>query len=112
MSLQSDNAANYSSLFFVLFAFELARKYGFEITSFIHNEAQDGKDLVDVSFAALKRAWKKWVRESRKRIVTPSDMITASKYGRGIKDSHLDVAILDRPKLAEIEAKFAEVEGG
>ena len=111
MSLQSDNAANYSSLFFVLFAFELARKYGFEITSFIHNEAQDGKDLVDVSFAALKRAWKKWVRESRKRIVTPSDMITASKYGRGIKDSHLDVAILDRPKLAEIEAKFAEVEG-
>jgi hypothetical protein len=110
VTIQSDNAANYSSYFFTLFLFILARRYSLTVLAYIHNEAQDGKDIVDSSFFTLKRSWRKWVREVKRPVLTTADMVEASSYQK-IQNYLFQVLKYDRAKLALLELAFEAVKG-
>lgn len=62
----------------------------------IHNEAQDGKDIVDGTFAILKRHFLKYVKECEAQILTSRDMANAMRYHGGVANMHFDVIALNR----------------
>jgi hypothetical protein len=57
-SLQSDNAATYASPFVLLMMPAVAARYRLRVTAFIHNEAGDGKTVLDGHFGVQTQMMK------------------------------------------------------
>ena len=106
MCVQTDNAANYSSPQFLINLKAIAAQYNLTISVLIHNEAQDGKDIVDSSFAHLKRAWRAYIKDMKADVTTPQHMATASAHDTGVLNSHLDVIEMDRSRLDKLDKQY------
>ena len=89
--LLSDNAGTYSAHIFHVAVFDVVQSYGLQLLGLIHNEAQDGKTELDSSFYHFKHQLHKYIGRFKASVLTPNDMTKAMNYGKGLKNSQLDV---------------------
>ena len=78
---------------------DLAAAAGLTCVRILHTEAQDGKSIVDGHFQKTGWQIKKYVRETRGKVLTPRQVCDAMAYKGGIPGTSVSLLHLDREHL-------------
>ena len=105
VSVQADNAAAYASPFMLFMLPLVARQHGLLLTEFIHNEAGDGKTLLDGHFGIQTRMLREYVDAGRD-VTTPAQAVAALR-SNPLRNTVVSLVEFDLSRLTELEQVLA-----
>ena len=88
----------------------IAKSHGVKLTSIIHPATQCGKSEVEGNFGIDMRHVQKYVRQTKRDVTCPTDVVTALNHCGGIANSCVDFISLNSYGKANAEIERALVE--
>jgi hypothetical protein len=100
VSIQSDNAAAYASPFLLFLLPVVATRHGLRVTEYIHNEAGDGKTVLDGHFGVQTHMLRAYVDEGHD-ITTPEQAAAALRH-KPIRNTLVSLVEYDEERLRQL----------
>ncbi len=105
ISIQSDNAAAYSSPFLLFMLPVICEHHGLRLTEYVHNEAGDGKTVLDGHFGVQTHMIRAYV-DSGHDVTTPEQAVAALTFSP-LRNTMVSLLELDLARLKQLQSVMA-----
>ncbi len=105
ISIQSDNAAAYASPFLLFMLPVICKQHGLRLTEYVHNEAGDGKTVLDGHFGVQTHMIRAYV-DGGHDVTTPEQAV-AALTSSPLRNTMVSLLELDLPRLKLLQSVMA-----